>query len=76
MTIKYVGNRQFKTRLAEFTYEDHEEARFDKIAEFMRNEGYDIDTGCENWAAIEVVDRNEYEQVVETYKKAKKQIKC
>lgn len=75
MTIKYVGNRQFKTRLAEFTYEDHEEARFEKIAEYMRSEGYDIDTGCANWAAIEVDDRNEYEQVVETYKKAKKMIK-
>lgn len=75
MTIKYVGNRQFKTRLAEFTYEDHEETRFEKIVEYMRNEGYDIDTGCANWAAIEVDNRDEYEQVVETYKKAKKIIK-
>lgn len=76
MTVKYVGNRQFKNRLAEFTYEDREEARFDKIAEYLRNEGYDIDTSVANWAAIEVADRDEYEQVVETYKKAKKMIKC
>ena len=75
MTIQYVGSRQFRMRLAEFSYTDKEEARFMKIADHLRGLGYDVDTGVENWAAIRVSDRDEYEQVLEDYKEAKKLIK-
>ena len=75
MTINYVGERAWKHRLAEFSYRENETERFMKIAESLRETGYDIDTGCEGWAAIRVDDRNEYNQVVEDYRKAKRLIK-
>ena len=75
MTINYVGSRQFNKRLAEFSYTDEEESRFMKIVAHLRDLGYNVDTGCENWAAIEVADRAEYEDVLTDYKEAKRLIK-
>ena len=75
MTLKYVGGRQFKDRLAEFTYTDDEEERFDKIAEYLRHAGYEIDVGVMNWAAIRVEDKAEFDAVMEDWKKAKKLIR-
>lgn len=75
MTINYVGTRQFDDRLAEFSYTDAEETRFLKIIEYMKKQGWDIDTGVENWAAIKVLDKNEYDCVLADWKKAKKLIK-
>lgn len=76
MKLTYVGKRQFKNRLAEFSYTDGEEERFMKIAEYLQNEcGYDIDTGVANWAAIEVEDKEEFDKVMQDFKEAKKIIK-
>lgn len=63
MEIHYVGKRKFRQRLAEFSYEDKEEDRFFAIAKAMEERGWNIDVGVQNWAAIEVTDRGEYEEV-------------
>lgn len=75
MTLKYVGERAFKQRLAEFTYEDREEDRFMRIAEALEEEGYKIDTGVENWAAIVVDDRDEFEEVKKTFQRLRRTIR-
>ena len=83
MTISYrgtvanekVGGYCKGKRFAEFSYEDHEEERFFKIADHLKKQGWDIDTGVYNWAAIEVSDREEYEAVLADWKEAKKLIK-
>lgn len=75
MTINYVGGRQSKKRLAEFSYTDKEEARFYKIVDYLKGIGWEIDTGVVNWAAIEVFDKDEYEKVLADYKEAKRLIK-
>ena len=77
MTIQYIGKRACNRwggkehRIAEFIYEDKEEEKFMKIVEFLKELGYEIDTGVENWAAVEVNDRSEFEQLIRDYKKAK-----
>ena len=75
MTLKYVGERAYDHRLAEFTYEEHEEERFFKIAEELKEEGYNIDTGVEGWAAIRVEDRNEFEEVKRDFQRIRRSIK-
>lgn len=75
MEIHYVGKREFRQRLAEFSYEDKEEDRFFAIAKAMEERGWDIDVGVQNWAAIEIVDRDEYEKVKEDWMELKKAIK-
>lgn len=84
MTIKYVGTRDNNRvggycknkRFAEFSYKDEEEARFDKIAAYLKKKGFDIDTSVINWACIEVADREEYNEVVECFKEAKRVIRA
>lgn len=63
MEIHYVGKKVFRQRLAEFTYEDKEEDRFFAIAKAMEARGWNIDVRVQNWAAIEIVDHNEFEEV-------------
>ena len=83
MTIKYVGTRDNNRvggycrnkRFAEFSYRDEEQERFFKIADCLEMQGYEIDTGVANWAIIEVADREEYNEVVERFKEAKRAIK-
>lgn len=83
MTIRYVGTRDNNRvggycrnkRFAEFSYRDEEEERFSKVADYLKMQGYDIDTGVANWAVIEVADREEYNEVVEHFKEAKRGIK-
>nr|DAZ84125.1 MAG TPA: hypothetical protein [Caudoviricetes sp.] len=75
MEIHYVGKKAFRQRLAEFTYDDKEEDRFFAIANAMEVKGWNIDVGVQNWAAIEVVDRNEYEEVKSDWIDLKKAIK-
>ena len=75
MTLKYVGERAFDRRLAEFTYDDHEEERFMKIADALQEAGYDIDTGVQNWAAIKVEDRDEFDEVKELFQDLRRKIK-
>lgn len=75
MEVHYVGKREFRQRLAEFSYEDKEEDRFFAIAKAMEERGWNIDVGVQNWAAIEVVDRNEYEEVKSDWIELKKTIK-
>ena len=72
MRISYVGNRSFKTRLAEFSYKDGEEEKFMEICRQLEELGYKVDTGVANWACIEVEDRQEYEQVARDYLKIKR----
>ena len=75
MEIHYVGKREFRQRLAEFSYEDEEEDRFFAIAKAMEEKGWKIDVGVQNWAAIEVMDRDEYEEVKADWMKIKRAIK-
>lgn len=75
MTINYTGNRKFNTRLAEMECRENEVERFNKVVEYMESLGYPVDNGVECWAAIEVIDRDEYERVVQDYKEAKRKIK-
>ena len=76
MKLTYVGHRQFKNRLAEFSYTDSEEKRFMKIADYLQTEcGYNVDTGVMNWAAIEVEDKAEFDEVMKDFREAKKIIK-
>ena len=62
-------------RFAEFAYRDEEADRFFRIAEYLRDQGYNIDTGIWNWGSIEVSDREEYDDVVQCFKEAKRFIK-
>lgn len=75
MNLKYVGNRAFGMRLAEFSCSENEEERLLRIADYLRGQGWKVDTGCELWAAIEVADRQEFDYVMDDYKDAKKIIK-
>lgn len=75
MEVHYVGKREFRRRLAEFSYEDKEEDRFFAIAKEMEERGWDIDVGVQNWAAIEVMDRGEYEEVKADWMELKREIK-
>lgn len=74
MTIKYVGNRAFEKRLAEFSYNEKEEKKADLIIELLRDCGYKVDDGVYGWAAIVVEDREEYEDVKKDYKEIKKKV--
>lgn len=75
MEVHYVGKREFRQRLAEFSYEDKEEDRFFAIAKAMEERGWDIDVGVQNWAAIEVMDRGEYEEVKADWMELKREIR-
>ena len=76
MKLTYVGKKQFKNRLAEFSYTDSEEKRFMKIVDYLQTEcGYNVDAGVMNWAAIEVGDKAEFDEVMKNFKEAKKIIK-
>lgn len=74
MTLKYVGSRAFDYPLAEFSYEEHEEDRFMKIAEALKSEGYKIDTGVQGWAAIRLEDYSEFEEVKRIFQKLRRGI--
>lgn len=71
MTINYVGKRAFKNRFAEFSYTDEEHDKFLEVASILESEGYTVDASVENWAAVEVEDRNEYDDLKRIYKRAK-----
>lgn len=75
MTLKYVGERAFNCRLAEFSYEEHEDDRFMRIANALEEEGYKIDTGVEGWAAIKVENRNEFEEVKRIFQALRRTIR-
>ena len=75
MTLNYVGKRAFEKRLAEFSYEENEAERFMKIANALEEYGYKIDTGVEGWAAIEVDDRSEFEEVKKDFRYLRRTIK-
>ena len=75
MTLNYVGSRAFKTRLAEFGYEDKEEARFLKIIEKLEMQGWDIDASVENWAACEVENFEEFEMLKHDWQAARRAVK-
>ena len=74
MTIKYVGNRAFEARLAEFAYTEKEEKKAEMIIELLKDRGYKVDDGVYGWAAIKVEDREEYEDVKNDYKEIKKKV--
>lgn len=74
MTLNYIGSRANKERLAEFSYENKEENRFMRIAEALRREGYDIDVGVQNWAAIKVEDRAEFDKVKRDFQRLRRKI--
>ena len=54
MTINYVGCRAWRESPSRISYTEKEECRFLKIANYLRDLGYEIDTGVEGWAAIRV----------------------
>lgn len=79
MTINYIGSRSRYTRrgvrLADFSYCEKEEAFAMKVFDYLRDvDGWDIDTGVFGWAGCEVEDRDEYNELVRDYKKAKKKL--
>ena len=46
-----------------------------RVFDFLRNiKGWNIDTGVYGWAGCEVEDRDEYDELVRDYKKAKKML--
>lgn len=80
MTIQYTGTKataEFKVpaRMAEFYYNDENE-RDVKIAEHvikvLRIRGYQVDDSVSGWASIRVLDRSEYDALVQEYKEIKK----
>ena len=79
MTISYIGARSRYTsrgiRQADFSYTEKEETLAMRVFDFLRNiKGWDIDTGVYGWAGCEVEDRDEYDELVRDYKKAKKML--
>lgn len=63
-------------RLAEFEYSEKETERFFKIVEYLEDQGYSgIDTGVAEWAAVVVIDRDEYNDLAQLFKEAKRLIK-
>lgn len=75
MTLNYVGERAFKMRMGEFTYREEEEERAFKIFEYLREQGWDIDTGVYEWAGVNVADKEEYNCLMADFKCAKKLFK-
>lgn len=76
MTLNYVGNRQFRNRLAEFGYTENEEDTALDILAILENDfGYDVKAGVQGWAAIRVDDRDEFNEVMKDYKEAKKMLR-
>ena len=75
MRLKYVGERAFRNRLAEFSYDEKEEERFKKIAHALEEYGYKIDTGIYLWAAIEVEDFEEFKEVKRDFQHLRRSIK-
>lgn len=78
MTLNYVGERAFNERnhrLAEFSYKENEEERFMRIASALEEYGYKIDTGVEGWAAIEVDDMTEFEEIKKDFQYLRRTIK-
>lgn len=80
MNINYIGLRataNFKTptRLAEILYNDEDE-RDTKIAKYviklLRINGYKVDNGVSGWAAIPVDNRDNYDEILQDYKKFKR----
>lgn len=74
-TNEYIGSRQFKARFAEITCTEKEQDRLFRIADYLREQGWDVDDGIECWVSIKVTDKREFDHVMEDYKEAKKMIK-
>lgn len=84
MTLKYYGTRDNNRigtvglrnkRIAEFAYNDDETDRFFNIISSLESLGWNIDTGVANWACVEVADKEEFNNLMEDYKEAKRNIK-
>ena len=77
MTIQYKGqSRGFNYRIAEIFF-DEDNAKETKLAERIANflekvEGYKVDCGIPSELIIVVENHDEYEELVKTYKEAKK----
>lgn len=80
MKIEYKGrnleeNRNYREAWIE--YDDtkkSEEEKADKIAKILEEKGWKV--ACEyGWIGIRVYDKEEYQEVVEDYKEAKKKIR-
>lgn len=81
MTVNYIGERNRYSnrgaRMAEFSYAEKEEAFALRLFDFLRDiKGWNIDDGVIGWAGCEVEDRDEYNDLVRDYKKAKKMLKA
>lgn len=70
-----VGGYCTGKRFAEFNYEDSDEERFFKIIDELKQIGWNVDTGVQNWACIEICDKDEFESLKEDWKQCKKRIK-
>lgn len=83
MTISYTGSRQTKglrnelsgIRLAEISYNENESVLMDRMAKLLEVKGWKVDNSVEGWASVEVLDREEYAELVADYKEAKRCIK-
>lgn len=77
MKLYYVGNRANKTRLAEMSYnKDTEMDRFLRITSYLRTEyNWNIDDGVAGWAAVPVMDRDEFNEFKRDFNEVKKMFK-
>lgn len=83
MTISYTGSRQTKNlrnelsgiRLAEISYNENESVLMDRMAKLLEVKGWKVDNSVDGWASVEVIDREEYAELVADYKEAKRCIK-
>ncbi len=79
MTLKYIGERAMgksEFRIAEFNYNiGEEDERAERIFDALREEGYDVDSGIEGWAAIRIEDKSEFKEIMRIFKKLKRTIR-
>lgn len=83
MTISYTGSRQTKNlrnelsgiRLAEISYNENESVLMDRMAKLLEVKGWKVDNSVDGWASVEVIDREEYAELVTDYKEVKRCIK-
>ena len=74
MTVRYVGSRAHKSRLAEMSYRDDEAEKFASVVDIMQLRGWDIDDGVFGWGACEVNDHDEYEDFLEDWQEVKSEV--
>lgn len=76
MTAIYVGTRKTAKlkkpcRMAEIAYSDNETTFAQRVFDLLEIKGWEVDAGVENWAAVQVEDRDEFNVFMKDFKEAK-----